>query len=306
MNRKAFTLIELLVVIAIIAILAAILFPVFAQAKEAAKKTTELTHLKQLGTAQMMYMADADDTLCLGYRYDSGSGRGFLWQQSIYPYTKSNEIFLSQQGVTNPGWRANAADDSWRFIGGNYGAPTRAEIKGGQYYQTGAGLKRAEFAGIPEGSRYDGVFGVAGAVNGTGCWGQCPAKDVPSISTTQLKDVAQTAMFFSAGEPTADFTTFGLGTEIGYCANRPYNPGGNSIVGATPRWNGGPRDCNGMGGSPNVAPDWGGRTKMRNGQTVVCFTDGHAGAMPLPRLYKGEACANDATRNCLVSLPAQN
>ena len=36
---RGFTLIELLVVIAIIAILAAILFPVFAQAKNAAKKT---------------------------------------------------------------------------------------------------------------------------------------------------------------------------------------------------------------------------------------------------------------------------
>jgi len=47
----AFTLIELLVVIAIIAILAAILFPVFAQAKEAAKKTSCLSnrnaHLRQ-------------------------------------------------------------------------------------------------------------------------------------------------------------------------------------------------------------------------------------------------------------------
>jgi prepilin-type N-terminal cleavage/methylation domain-containing protein len=39
MMRKGFTLIELLVVIAIIAILAAILFPVFAQAREAARKT---------------------------------------------------------------------------------------------------------------------------------------------------------------------------------------------------------------------------------------------------------------------------
>jgi len=43
---KAFTLIELLVVIAIIAILAAILFPVFAQAKLAAKKTSDLSNLK--------------------------------------------------------------------------------------------------------------------------------------------------------------------------------------------------------------------------------------------------------------------
>lgn len=61
-RRQAFTLIELLVVIAIIAILAAILFPVFAQAKEAAKKTSCLSNLKQIGTASYMYNADYDDT----------------------------------------------------------------------------------------------------------------------------------------------------------------------------------------------------------------------------------------------------
>ena len=49
--KKAFTLIELLVVIAIITILAAILFPVFAQAKEAAKKTSCLSNIKQLALA---------------------------------------------------------------------------------------------------------------------------------------------------------------------------------------------------------------------------------------------------------------
>jgi prepilin-type N-terminal cleavage/methylation domain-containing protein len=49
--KRAFTLIELLVVIAIIAILAAILFPVFAQAKEAAKRTQCLSNTKQTATA---------------------------------------------------------------------------------------------------------------------------------------------------------------------------------------------------------------------------------------------------------------
>jgi len=48
MKARAFTLIELLVVIAIIAILAAILFPVFAQAKAAAKKSSDLSNHKQL------------------------------------------------------------------------------------------------------------------------------------------------------------------------------------------------------------------------------------------------------------------
>ena len=59
-TRKAFTLIELLVVIAIIAILAAILFPVFAQARNAAKKTASISNLKQLGPGTQMYNNDAD------------------------------------------------------------------------------------------------------------------------------------------------------------------------------------------------------------------------------------------------------
>jgi prepilin-type N-terminal cleavage/methylation domain-containing protein/prepilin-type processing-associated H-X9-DG protein len=65
-DRKAraasgFTLIELLVVIAIIAILAAILFPVFAQARESARKTSCLSNQKQIGLAMMQYAQDYDE-----------------------------------------------------------------------------------------------------------------------------------------------------------------------------------------------------------------------------------------------------
>lgn len=59
---NGFTLIELLVVIAIIAILAAILFPVFAQAKDAAKKTVALSNVKQLALGYALYVGDVDDT----------------------------------------------------------------------------------------------------------------------------------------------------------------------------------------------------------------------------------------------------
>jgi prepilin-type N-terminal cleavage/methylation domain-containing protein/prepilin-type processing-associated H-X9-DG protein len=62
-RRSAFTLIELLVVIAIIAILAAILFPVFARAREAARKTACLSNLRQLDTACHMYAGDWDECL---------------------------------------------------------------------------------------------------------------------------------------------------------------------------------------------------------------------------------------------------
>src|SRR5687768_9671457 len=65
MIRRAFTLIELLVVIAIIAILAAILFPVFAQAKEAAKKTHCVSNTKQVALAALMYAGDYEDVLPL-------------------------------------------------------------------------------------------------------------------------------------------------------------------------------------------------------------------------------------------------
>jgi prepilin-type N-terminal cleavage/methylation domain-containing protein len=60
-RRYAFTLIELLVVIAIIAILAAILFPVFAQAREQARKITCISNVKQIGLACLMYAQDYDE-----------------------------------------------------------------------------------------------------------------------------------------------------------------------------------------------------------------------------------------------------
>ncbi len=62
LRTRAFTLIELLVVIAIIAILAAILFPVFARARESARKTACLSNLKQIGLAAMMYKQDYDES----------------------------------------------------------------------------------------------------------------------------------------------------------------------------------------------------------------------------------------------------
>jgi prepilin-type N-terminal cleavage/methylation domain-containing protein len=70
--RTAFTLIELLVVIAIISILAAILFPIFAQAKQAAKKTACLSNLKQMGLAMGLYLADSDDS-------HPNTGDPYLW-----------------------------------------------------------------------------------------------------------------------------------------------------------------------------------------------------------------------------------
>ena len=59
-KRRGFTLIELLVVIAIIAILAAMLFPVFARARESARKIQCLANVKNIATAIQMYLTDYD------------------------------------------------------------------------------------------------------------------------------------------------------------------------------------------------------------------------------------------------------
>ncbi len=61
-QRKGFTLIELLVVIAIIGILAAMVFPVFARARESARKAVCLSNVKNIALAFQMYLADNNDT----------------------------------------------------------------------------------------------------------------------------------------------------------------------------------------------------------------------------------------------------
>jgi len=59
-ERRGFTLIELLVVIAIIAILAAMLFPVFARARESARKIQCLSNVKNIAMGMQMYLSDYD------------------------------------------------------------------------------------------------------------------------------------------------------------------------------------------------------------------------------------------------------
>lgn len=82
--RQGFTLIELLVVIAIIAVLAAILFPVFAQARDAARKATCQSNLHQIGMAFSQYAADNDGTYV--NTGDERQAAGRYWRWPLKPY----------------------------------------------------------------------------------------------------------------------------------------------------------------------------------------------------------------------------
>ncbi|MCC2671143.1 MAG: prepilin-type N-terminal cleavage/methylation domain [Armatimonadetes bacterium] len=131
-NLKGFTLIELLVVIAIIAILAAILFPVFAKAREAARKTQCLSNTKQLGTAMAMYRTDYDSQFPMGGWYATPADPGNDWQNSIFPYVKNKQAYWcpSSEDIHSltderQDWNRTATD----YIYNNQLGPNRSGLK---------------------------------------------------------------------------------------------------------------------------------------------------------------------------------
>ncbi len=102
---SAFTLIELLVVIAIIAILAAILFPVFARARENARRSSCQSNLKQIGLGMIQYIQDYDERFPLGAQTTAAAataGTPYGWADALQPYLKSTQIFQCPSETTPP------------------------------------------------------------------------------------------------------------------------------------------------------------------------------------------------------------
>lgn len=122
-SKSAFTLIELLVVIAIIAILAAILFPVFARARENARRTSCLSNLKQLGLGFMQYSQDYDERFP---NLSSENGRGI--PTVLGPYIqKVAGTYASTAGNGTNIWTcpSDTLDRSSALVSGN---PPASEI----------------------------------------------------------------------------------------------------------------------------------------------------------------------------------
>ena len=153
---RAFTLIELLVVIAIIAILAAILFPVFARARENARRASCQSNLKQIGVGIMQYTQDYDEKFPMS-RCDKGpvffgtfQNNSLPWHMAIQPYVKSYQLFKCPSNT-----RTDSVD--WSNVG-------NGDLVGRSYKANGTGDAvqfKAKWGGVQPMNNFDAGGGVS-------------------------------------------------------------------------------------------------------------------------------------------------
>jgi len=222
MQRKAFTLIELLVVIAIIAILAAILFPVFAQAKAAAKRTSELSDVKNIALGMFLYSGDSDDAV-------PPIAQGFIdqpltqlsWKDSVYPYIKNG-------GRTDYGVNNKTAGNGGIFeaptYSGNWGQSDWWGVSSPGDYTTR--FPRAYALNYAAGSNEAGYFGWNGTSNNeiwpdltNWEWSSPSQNNGGSGSMTSLSSPAGTEMIGATRTPKMTVVPQELSYGCGYSGN---------------------------------------------------------------------------------------
>jgi prepilin-type N-terminal cleavage/methylation domain-containing protein/prepilin-type processing-associated H-X9-DG protein len=268
-KRYAFTLIELLVVIAIIAILAAILFPVFAQAKESAKRTSELSNTKQLVLGNIMYAADYDDVFTLHGHWLGDPQTGWFYRTA--PYVKNLNIFRSP--LDSYGHSLNV--DGWMGPSISVGANT--------------------LAGLTDPTTADNIMrGVIGFDMRTN-WGG----PIGTMSQTNITNVAETIMLApkyssdvraqnawpSAVTPFSTLQSTFLWDFDPSCSGKAYyytNPTSSGAI---------PNAARAEAAYPRGRR--GGVSRSSNGQSSFAFADGHAKSLR-PEQTNPDGCRQPA------------
>ena len=200
--RNGFTLIELLIVIAIIAILASILFPVFARARENARRSSCMSNMKQLGLGLLQYTQDYDEKYPTALTDVGNFGIG--WGGKIYAYVKSAQVYKCPSDTFVPG------DSSDHAIS----------------YSLNAVLARSEinFGGACGTGRL-GAGGSLSALN-------APAKTVMLLETTAIA-AKVTSNDETGGATSTDQAGFKTGATEGFQIVVKNDAGNNYIPGGT-------------------------------------------------------------------------
>jgi len=253
-GKDAFTLIELLVVVAIIGILAAILFPVFARAREQARKSACMSNLKQIGLGVMMYVQDYDETYPIAYlsvpSSDSISGyTTSYWFNTLQPYTKNRQVWFCPTAG-----RIMASDDSTtqQYSGGyGYNACGTAAIS-----STGSSLWNGFGQSVCD---TPGGCGTGGAISyGT-------VRCTPNGNAVKMSAVTSPSETILITDPASNSTEYT--TEYFY---------GGSNISYWPQLHGGPVGPF-YGNNPNVTEAY----LHPSGGGNYLFADGHVKFMPV-------------------------
>lgn len=286
--KKAFTLIELLVVIAIIAILAAILFPVFAQAKAAAKAAANLSNLKQVALGVLQYSNDYDDNFPLAVIEESTAAQqtvypvdasGFTynglipWQEQIYPYTKSRDIYVSPLESSPSG-----AGSLKQFLQSDYyGVIPRATAMA--YQSNGSFALTTPLGNNGTPAYIDGPFGAASTSDAA----LQTVYTVSSLSQSGIQNISDVIMVSDAGQFDDGFltsTTAPTGSATTPPCFTPVTPSPYTAAGYVGPW-----------ARKNTAGSYnGGKSCVyvqgQTGSVTYAATDGSAHNADLSRIYQ--------------------
>ncbi|HEY0867315.1 MAG TPA: prepilin-type N-terminal cleavage/methylation domain-containing protein, partial [Fimbriimonas sp.] len=264
-RNRAFTLIELLVVIAIIAILAAILFPVFAQAKVAAKKASDLSNIKQIGIATIMYTTDFDDRYMYADMYPPSAadfyGNMYRWSSSIVigPYMKNADLF---QSPLDPSYVPDIEGWSWML-------PSPGRTAKPISYMANALFNGLEDAFPPEVTSYRSPIAPGSYWNGGSDDAITPL--IPSATTTESSNPASLIVFVPGAQESYDWIGCGrthLNTEtIAGCWNEDLFSGWHAQALAMGSWFGAPDAL--------MAKGW----RKAGNQANMSFSDSHVKSM---------------------------
>ncbi len=116
MKRRAFTLFELLVAVGLIGVISALLWPVFARARENARKSDCQRNLKKIALGVKLYMNDWDERYPLVFVTNApGPAPPYGWADALEPYINNPMVYQcpSDTNEANPSPIKKGYSDYW-------------------------------------------------------------------------------------------------------------------------------------------------------------------------------------------------